>query len=79
MRLGKTMAAGVAIGVIIAALLVAIGAGPFLIKVVWGWVVPDLFPGAVQQGLIKGSISWFVAFKLTILIIIFGLIQFAIK
>lgn len=29
----------------------------FLVKVSWGWVIPDLFPGAVEQGLVAGSIS----------------------
>ncbi|MBN2567767.1 hypothetical protein JXB02_06825 [Candidatus Woesearchaeota archaeon] len=38
----------------------------FLIKVLWAWTVPSLFPGAVAQGLVAGSISWFTAFKLAI-------------
>jgi hypothetical protein len=37
-----------------------------LIKWVWAWTIPDLFPGAVEQGLIAGTISWFSAFKLAI-------------
>ena len=40
----------------------------FLIKWVWAWTIPDLFPGAVEQGLIAGSISWFTAFKLAIFV-----------
>ena len=40
-----------AAGVIFAAL--------FLIKILWAWTIPDLFPGAVEQGLIAGVISWF--------------------
>jgi hypothetical protein len=39
-----------------------------LIKVVWAWTVPDLFPGAVEQGLIAAQISWWTAFKLAILV-----------
>jgi hypothetical protein len=40
--------------------------GLFLIKILWAWTVPDLFPGAVQQGLIAKSISWLTAAKLAI-------------
>jgi hypothetical protein len=43
-----------------------------LIKVIWAWTIPDLFPGAVEQGLIAGSISWFTAFKLAIFVAVFG-------
>jgi hypothetical protein len=37
-----------------------------LIKLVWAWTVPDLFPGAVAQGLIASTISWYTALKLAI-------------
>jgi hypothetical protein len=40
----------------------------FLVKILWSWVVPDLFPGAVQQGLIARDISWYTAFKISIFI-----------
>jgi len=36
-------------------------------KYVWGWVVPDLFPGAVAQGLISGNLTWLAALKLAVL------------
>jgi hypothetical protein len=39
-----------------------------LIKILWAWTIPDLFPGAVEQGLVAGSISWFSAFKLAIFV-----------
>ena len=39
-----------------------------LVKLLWGWTVPDLFPGAVQQGLIAGTISWYASLKLAIFI-----------
>ena len=39
-----------------------------LVKVLWGWVIPDLFPGAVCQGLVSGHISWFTSLKLAIFI-----------
>ncbi len=38
----------------------------FLVKILWTWVIPDLFPGAVEQGLIAKSISWYTAFKVAI-------------
>lgn len=37
-----------------------------LVKALWAWTVPDLFPGAVHEGLIAGSISWYAAFKVAI-------------
>ena len=40
----------------------------FLIKVLWGWAIPDLFPGAVSQGLVAGEISWLTSFKLAIFV-----------
>lgn len=39
-----------------------------LIKLMWGWTVPDLFPGAVETGLIAAHISWWSAFKLAFLV-----------
>lgn len=45
----------------------------FLISVivfrfVWGWVIPDLFSGAIDQGLIVGELSWATSFKLGIFV-----------
>jgi hypothetical protein len=37
-------------------------------KFVWAWVVPDLFPGAVAQGLVNGNLSWLAALKLAVLV-----------
>jgi uncharacterized membrane protein len=39
-----------------------------LFKFVWAWVVPDLFPGAVAQGLIAADLTWFAALKLAVLV-----------
>jgi hypothetical protein len=39
-----------------------------LFKFVWVWVVPDLFRGAVAQGLISADLTWFAAFKLAVLV-----------
>ncbi|MFC1576291.1 hypothetical protein ACFL3J_01325 [Candidatus Omnitrophota bacterium] len=42
--------------------------GLLLIKLLWAWTIPDLFPGAVKQGLVAGTISWLAAFKLALFI-----------
>jgi len=36
----------------------------FVIKALWAWTVPDLFPVAVKQGLVAETISWGTAAKL---------------
>jgi len=50
--------------VVLGAFLIAL----LLIKLLWAWTVPDLFPGAVNQGLIAGEISWFTSLKLAIFV-----------
>ena len=50
----------VTIGVLVLALL--------LIKLLWSWTVPDLFPKAVENGYVAKDISWYAAFKLAIFI-----------
>jgi hypothetical protein len=50
----------IALGLIV--LIVAL----FLVKALWAWTVPDLFPGAVEQGLVVATISWYTAFKVAI-------------
>ena len=42
----------------------------FAIKWIWAWTIPDLFPGAVEQGLIAKELSWFTSFKLSLFIAI---------
>ena len=37
-----------------------------LVKALWAWTVPDLFPGATEQGLVASSISWLTALKVAI-------------
>ena len=37
-----------------------------LVKLLWSWTIPDIFPGAVAQGLVAGTISWFTALKVAI-------------
>ena len=59
-KLGGLILAGVAVACI--AFVLAL----FLIKILWTWTIPDLFPGAVQQGLVAGSISWLTAIKIAL-------------
>ncbi len=52
------------IAIIIIVFIIAL----FVIKFLWGWIVPDLFPGAVAQGLVAGTIGWYTAFKIALVI-----------
>ena len=61
--------------------LIALGLGItaimfFVIKLLWAWTIPDLFPGAVEQGLVAAEISWLTSFKLAVF---FGLLTGAVK
>ena len=47
-----------------------------VIKLLWAWTIPDLFPGAVEQGLIASEISWLTSLKLALF---FGLLTSAVK
>jgi hypothetical protein len=37
-----------------------------VVKALWAWTVPDLFPGAVKVGLVARDISWLAAFKVSL-------------
>jgi len=51
----------------ILALIVGVFIITFLIiKWLWAWTIPDLFPGAVEQGLVAAEISWLTSFKLAL-------------
>ena len=39
-----------------------------VVKLLWAWTIPDLFPGAVEQGLVAGTIPWLPAFKLAVFV-----------
>ena len=60
---GKVVAIGTGM---VGLALVAFVLVTLLLKVLWGWVIPDLFPGAVEQGLVAGSISWGTAMKVAV-------------
>jgi uncharacterized membrane protein len=64
---------GVSTGVaIIIAVAITFVISLVLFKVVWAWVVPDLFPGAVAQGLVVDDLSWLAAVKLAVLVAVLG-------
>jgi uncharacterized membrane protein len=69
----QRVAEGVATGTaILIAVAVTFVISVIVFKFVWAWVVPDLFPGAVQQGLISANLSWFATFKLAVLASLIG-------
>ncbi len=53
---------------ILALVAVAVVVMLLVVKLLWAWTIPDLFPGAVQQGLIAAKISWYTAFKVAIFV-----------
>ena len=65
---GCTLGCAGVTGLFVALLLV----GLLLIKLIWAWTIPDLFPGAVEQGLVAESLSWWTAFKLAIFVALMG-------
>lgn len=50
--------------------VVTFAIGVILIKLLWAWTIPDLFPAAVDQGLIAGGLTWLAAMKAAALIAI---------
>jgi hypothetical protein len=51
---------------VLAVVAVAFVVTLFLVKILWAWTVPDLFPGAVEQGLVAENISWLTSLKVAI-------------
>jgi hypothetical protein len=49
---------------------VALAVGVVLVKLLWTWTVPDLFPAAVDQGLITRDLTWLAAMKAVALVAI---------
>lgn len=45
----------------------------FVVRYLWAWVIPSLFPGAVQQGLIIGTLDWWGAFKLAVFVCVLSI------
>jgi hypothetical protein len=65
----KKVEEGVKVGTaILVAVAVTFVISVVVFKFVWAWVVPDLFPGAVAQGLINADLTWFATLKLAVLV-----------
>jgi hypothetical protein len=63
-RVEEGVATGTAVFIAVAVTFVI---ALIVFKFVWAWVVPDLFPGAVADGLISANLSWLATFKLAVL------------
>jgi len=65
--MGKSRIAAMVVGGIAVA-CIAFVVVLLLVKLLWAWTIPDLFPGAVEQGLIAARISWLAAVKIALFI-----------
>jgi mannose/fructose/N-acetylgalactosamine-specific phosphotransferase system component IIC len=67
----KRVTEGFTVGIqILISVAIAFVISVVVFKYVWAWVVPDLFPGAVAQGMISSDLTWYVALKLAVLVAI---------
>ncbi len=53
---------------VIALIIIVFIVALFIIKLLWGWIIPDLFPGAVAQGLVAATIGWYTSFKIALVL-----------
>ena len=53
---------------VVAVAIAAFFIGLLVVKLVWAWIVKDLFPGAVEQGLVADEISWGTSFKVALVV-----------
>ena len=53
---------------VLALILLTFFVALFLVKILWAWTIPDLFPGAAEQGLIAKEISWYTSLKVAIFV-----------
>lgn len=65
-RLPKAITAGCLAALTIGCLVFVLAF--LLIRALWAWTIPDLFPGAVDQGLVARTISWGTAVKLALFV-----------
>lgn len=49
--------------------------GMAVIVFAWGWIVPDVFAGVAEQGVLPASLTLAQAFKLWILLAVLGLLN----
>ena len=43
--------------------VIAFAIGVILLKLLWTWTIPELFPAAVDQNLITADLTWLAAIK----------------
>jgi len=68
-KVEKRVEEGVTTGVtILIQVAIAFGIMVVVLKFVWAWVVEDLFPGAVAQGLINADLTWLATVKFAVLV-----------
>ena len=68
-RVAEGVEKGVAVGTaILISVAVTFVISMVVFKFVWAWVVPDLFPGAVAEGLISANLTWLATLKLAVLV-----------
>ena len=53
---------------ILVTVAITFGITVVVLKFVWAWVVVDLFPGAVAQGLVNANLTWMATVKLAVLV-----------
>ena len=70
MSLASKIVTGISAVIAIAGLIFILAF--FLLKLLWAWTIPDLFPGAVEKGLVAKEISWFTSFKLALFLSVIG-------
>lgn len=49
-------------------LLIAVAVLCVPLKLAWGWAIPAIAPGAVEQGLVVGNLGWIDSLKVAILV-----------
>lgn len=68
-RVEKAVEKGVTRGVSgLVSMAVGLAVSVVVLKFVWGWVASDLFPGAVEQGLINAELTWLASAQLAVLV-----------
>lgn len=70
-----TVVLGVSLALILFAIIwaVMVAFSGFIVWLVWAWVVPDVFAGAVAAGMVPAALSYWNACLLTILFSVLGL------
>ena len=61
---GKPPSTGALVARFVIVFIVVLVVKMLLWVILWAWLVPDIFPSAVAQGLIVRTLPWTTAFKL---------------